>query len=92
MSGRVPQIFGPVPEVVSGVLAHEAELAWLDWNPLAWYLVKRRRLLGDARADEAGVHAQMGRDCSLWHHLQMMLERIGKSQALALLNGSTEDL
>jgi tRNA(adenine34) deaminase len=35
MSGRMPQIFAAAPEVVSGVLAREAQEAWRDWSPFA---------------------------------------------------------
>jgi tRNA(adenine34) deaminase len=77
MSGRVPQVFGPVPGIVSGLLADEAELAWLEWNPLAWYLIKRRGLLAGAGTDGADVQIQRGHARSFWHHLQLALERIG---------------
>ena len=92
MSGRMPQVFGPVPQIVCGVLAPEAEMAWLNWNPLAWYLIKRRGLLqGVGGAGDALAHK--GHDHSLWHHLQMALERIGRSQTVvSTLNVSTEDL
>src|ERR1700722_1381644 len=33
MSSRMPQVFAAVPEIVSGVLAGEAQQAWRDWNP-----------------------------------------------------------
>jgi tRNA(adenine34) deaminase len=81
MSGRMPQVFGPVPQIVSGVLAHEAELAWLEWNPLAWYLIKRRGLLSGASADGADVQVQRGHPNSFWHHLQLALDRIGSGRA-----------
>jgi tRNA(adenine34) deaminase len=45
LSDRMPQIFGVVPEIVTGVLLHEAQQAWRDWNPLAWNMIKLRGLL-----------------------------------------------
>src|SRR5260370_5311789 len=44
MSGRMPQIFAAVPEVVSGVLAHEAQLASPDRNPVPCPLIHLPRL------------------------------------------------
>jgi tRNA(adenine34) deaminase len=38
MSDRIPQIFGAVPEVLSGIRLHEAQQVWRDWNPLAWQM------------------------------------------------------
>jgi tRNA(adenine34) deaminase len=74
MASRVPQIFAAVPEVVSGVLAHEAQLAWRDWNPLAWQMIKLRGLLTDPRPPEH-VHVQPAHSRSPWHLLQILLER-----------------
>ena len=42
LSDGIPFVFGAVPEVVTGVLAAEAEAAWRDWNPLAWKVIKLR--------------------------------------------------
>src|ERR1019366_1046240 len=47
ISGHMPQIFGAAPEIVSGVLTREAQLAWRDRNPLAWHIIKRHGLLTD---------------------------------------------
>jgi tRNA(adenine34) deaminase len=82
MSGRMPQVFGPVPQIVSGVLAQEAEAAWLEWNPLAWYLIKRRHLLNGAETDGADVQVHQGHVHSFWHHLQLLIERFGSRAAL----------
>ncbi len=45
IAARIPQVFGPEPEVVSGVLAQEVQQAWQEWNPLAWEMIKLRGLL-----------------------------------------------
>ena len=78
MSGRMPQIFGAVPEVVSGVLVHEAQQAWRDWNPLAWQMIKLRGLLTEPCPHEDHVHVRPAHRRSLWHYLQMLLERTGR--------------
>jgi len=81
MSHRMPQIFGAVPEIVSGVLLHEAQQAWRDWNPLAWEMIKLRGLLTAPCAQEGHIDRQPAHSRSLWHHLQMLLERGKQSQA-----------
>jgi len=76
MSARMAQVFAAVPEVVSGVLAHEAQQAWRDWNPLAWQMIRLRGLLTEPpcpHQDHVRVQSAHGR--SLWHYLQILLER-----------------
>src|ERR1700688_809568 len=73
ISGRMPQIFAAVPEVVSGVLAREAQQAWRDWNPLAWEMIRLRGLLTDPRPDPVQVRPAHSR--SLMHFVQILLER-----------------
>ena len=80
ISARVP-IFGPSPEVVSGVLASEAQDVWRKWNPLAWEMA---RLRGVLTAEEAGaaVTVLKARPRSGWHHAVfafMKLSRKGKA-------------
>jgi len=77
MSDRVPQIFGAVPEVVSGVLLHEAQQAWRDWNPLAWEMIKLRGLLTEPRAQESHIHVHPAHRPSPWHYLQILFMRRG---------------
>jgi tRNA(adenine34) deaminase len=72
VSDRIPQIFGAVPEVVSGILLHEAQQAWRDWNPLAWQMIKLRGLLTEPCADDGHIHVQPAHGRSLWHYLQML--------------------
>jgi tRNA(adenine34) deaminase len=71
----IPQIFGAVPEVVSGVLLHQAQRVWRDWNQLAWHMVKLRGLLTEASTNGAHIHARPAHGRSLWHYLQMLLVR-----------------
>jgi tRNA(adenine34) deaminase len=75
MSGRMPQVFAAVPEVVSGVLAREAQQAWRDWNPLAWEMINLRGLLVDPSLQDSHVHSRPAHSRSLWHYLQIMFER-----------------
>jgi tRNA(adenine34) deaminase len=83
MSDRMPQIFAAVPEVVSGVLAHEAQQAWRDWNPLAWQMIKLRGLLTEPRPAGDHVHVQPAHSRSLWHHLQILFERTRQARVEA---------
>ncbi|MGH6791058.1 MAG: nucleoside deaminase [Pseudolabrys sp.] len=38
----MPEAFGPVPEVIVGLLREEAEQVWKKWNPVAWAVIKYR--------------------------------------------------
>ena len=71
----IPQIFGTVPEVVSGVLLHEAQQVWRDWNPLAWRIIKLRGLLAEPCTNGAHIHVWPAHRRSLWRYLQMLLVR-----------------
>ena len=73
MSARMAQVFAAVPEVVSGVLAPEAQQAWRDWNPLAWQMIKLRGLLTDPRPEH--VHVRPAHSRSLMHYVQNLFER-----------------
>lgn len=42
VSVAMPEMFGRPPEIISDVLAVEAEKVWHDWNPLAWRVIKHR--------------------------------------------------
>ena len=74
----LPQIFGAVPEVVSGVLLQEAQQAWRDWNPLAWHMIKLRGLLTEPCAHGGHVHVRPAQRRSLWHQLQLLFARSGQ--------------
>jgi len=50
--GRQLPIFGPAPEVVSGLLAGEALAAWREWNPAATELARLRGALTDETAQQ----------------------------------------
>jgi tRNA(adenine34) deaminase len=76
----IPQIFGSVPEVVSGVLLHQAQQVWRDWNPLAWQMIKLRGLLTASCTNGACIRVQPAHGRSLWHYLQMLLVRTRQPQ------------
>ena len=76
----IPQIFGPVPEVVSGVLLQQAQQVWRDWNPLAWQMIKLRGLLTASCPNGDYIHVRPARGRSLWHYLQMLLVRTRQPQ------------
>ena len=79
MSGRMPQIFGPVPEIVSGVRVREAQQAWRDWSPIAWHMIRLRRLLTEPCEHENNVRVRPAHNRSLWHHLQRLFEWTGQA-------------
>jgi tRNA(adenine34) deaminase len=58
LSNVMPEAFAEPPEVVSGLLAREAEAAWNDWNPLIWKIIKYRGCF--AGAEESHGHWQRG--------------------------------
>ncbi|NVO15090.1 MAG: nucleoside deaminase [Rhodoplanes sp.] len=74
LSGRLPQVFDAVPEVVSGVLVEQAQRAWRDWSPAAWEMIKLRGLMTDPSA-QAESRTKSARRRSLWHHMVALLER-----------------
>ena len=51
LSNAMPEVFGPVPEVVFGLMQEEAERIWHSWNPLIWAVIKHRGYLGGRGAD-----------------------------------------
>jgi hypothetical protein len=55
----MPEVFGPVPEVIGGVSRIEAEKVWEEWNPVFWAVIRRRGYLGgnDAAAKEEHLYA-----------------------------------
>lgn len=78
MADRMPQVFGPVPEVVSGVMMHETQQVWRDWHPLAWEMIKRRGFLTEPPAQDMQIQVRPAHSHSLWHHLQLLLMRRGR--------------
>jgi tRNA(adenine34) deaminase len=56
ISREMPEAFGPVPEVIAGVLQREAEMVWQKWNPVIWGFIKYRGCFGNAPAPEGCIH------------------------------------
>jgi tRNA(adenine34) deaminase len=52
LARTMPVFFSRPPEVVNGLLAHDAEAAWRDWRPVLWALIKMRGCFV-VEADEA---------------------------------------
>jgi len=75
LSDRVPEIFGAVPEVVSGVLLHEVQQAWRDWSPFAWEMIKLRGLLTAPCAQDGHIRVRPAHSRSLWHCLHILFMR-----------------
>jgi len=48
LSHATPEVFGPVPEVVTGLMQEDAERIWHSWNPLIWAVIKYRGYLAAA--------------------------------------------
>ena len=57
LSNAMPEVFGPVPEVVGGLMWDEAERVWHAWNPLIWSVIKYRGYLGGHAAEATTHHA-----------------------------------
>ncbi len=56
LSHALPEVFGPVPEVVVGLLRQEAEKVWQAWNPIYWAVIKNSGYLGGGAASGAPEH------------------------------------
>jgi tRNA(adenine34) deaminase len=46
LAQAMPEVFGPAPEIVTGLLRQEAEKVWSSWNPLIWTIIKHRGCFG----------------------------------------------
>ncbi len=51
LADDLPEVFGPVPEVVAGLLASEAAQAWRQWHPLVWAAIEHRGCFAVAESD-----------------------------------------
>ncbi len=77
ISSRVP-IFGPAPEVVSGVLAQEVQDSWRAWNPLAWEMVRMRGVLTAPELRKEAVQVLARHPRSAWHHAIFAFMKLSK--------------
>ena len=46
MSETMPEFFGEPPEVIGGLLVHEAEQVWRDCHPIVWAVIRYRGCFG----------------------------------------------
>jgi tRNA(adenine34) deaminase len=83
LSERIPEVFGAVPEVVSGLLLHEAQQVWRDWSPFTWEMIKMRGLLTAPSPSPDRVHVQPAHAQSWWHYLCVLFMRNGRRARLA---------
>lgn len=79
ISTRMPQIFGAVPEVVSGLLYREAQQAWREWRPFVWEMIKLRGLLTEGCTQQFHVQVQPAHGQSMWHYLQRLFAPSGRT-------------
>jgi tRNA(adenine34) deaminase len=55
LSNVMPEAFGPIPEIVAGLLQRKAEKVWWNWNPVIWGIIKYRGCFGAARCQHLGA-------------------------------------
>jgi tRNA(adenine34) deaminase len=72
LSDKLPEVFGPPPEIVTGLLSAQAEQVWRQWNPLVWRFMKRRGCIGSA-ADLPERRAAAPRPMISWAALAAFL-------------------
>jgi len=84
LSNKLPEVFGPPPEIISGLLSAQAEQVWRQWNPLAWRFMKRRGCFGSA-ADLPERHAAAPRRMISWTSLAALSAPAALSVSKALL-------
>ncbi len=53
ISNVMPEAFGPVPEVVAGLMSREAAKVWWTWNPIIWGIIRSRGCFGHAPETES---------------------------------------
>jgi tRNA(adenine34) deaminase len=84
LSSKLPEVFGPPPEIVSGLLSAQAEQVWSRWHPLAWRIMKRRGCIG-ALADPPERHAAAPRPVICWSGLVSYMAAPALSISKAIL-------
>jgi tRNA(adenine34) deaminase len=83
LSRKLPEVFAPPPVVLGGFMAHEAEHALLQGNPLVWMTMKRRGLFVTDTPERSGspeLHPPRRRQAELlWAPLRRNLfDRFGR--------------
>jgi tRNA(adenine34) deaminase len=73
ISNIVPEVFGPVPEIIAGLLWREAAKVWWTWNPVIWGIIRHRGCFGPAPATDDGERMKAIRDPRGWLRSLLML-------------------
>lgn len=84
LSRKLPEVFGPPPEIVSGLLSAQAEQVWRRWHPLAWHIMKRRGCIGPV-ADLPERHTAASHPAVSWSTLVAILAAPALSVSRAIL-------
>jgi tRNA(adenine34) deaminase len=58
LSHAMPEVFGPMPEVIGGISQSEAEKVWKTWNPVFWAVIKHRGYFGGEDVAADSEHAR----------------------------------
>jgi tRNA(adenine34) deaminase len=75
ISNRIP-IFGPAPEVVSGVLSAEIRNVWQSWNPIAWKFMRAAGILTEAAPPKEGIEVMPAHGHTPWQRMTLAMMRL----------------
>lgn len=73
LSKTIPEVFGPMPEIVSGLLWREAAKVWWKWNPFIWGVIRYRGCFGPPPETEEGQRLEAVRSRDGWFRSLLML-------------------
>ena len=66
ISSVMPEVFGPIPEIVAGLQRREAARVWWMWNPLIWAVIRYRGCFGADTKSEAVERIEAARPRQGW--------------------------
>lgn len=75
LSDAVPEVFAPPPEIVAGFMREEAENAIAHANPIAWEVIRSRRIFGGPLPPSVLARTQAPRPESAQTRLMAFLRR-----------------
>jgi tRNA(adenine34) deaminase len=78
LSDQIP-IFGPAPEIVSGILHREAQQVWQTWNPLTWEMMRLRGVFSAPDAQGNDIKVLPAHIRSPLQHLAFMVMRLSRN-------------
>ncbi|MGO9484643.1 MAG: nucleoside deaminase [Rhodomicrobium sp.] len=81
ISSRIP-IFGPAPEVVSGVLSREVRQVWQSWNPLAWEYMRLTGILTETAPYKEDIEAQAADRPTPWQRMTFAFMRLAHARSI----------